>query len=87
MVKTWWLNGKYFDAVRMSYTKGVFGSKTKQLGCRLMVTVIWKEGGSGPTRSLVGQWWRSLGKVSCPSERIIVIVICNLDTSGFKSHG
>ena len=68
-------------------TKGVFGSKTKQLGCRLLVTVIWKEGGSGPTRSLVGQWWRSLGKVSCPSERIIVIVICNLDTSGFKSHG
>ena len=68
-------------------TKGVFGSKTKQLGCRLLVTVIWKEGGSGPTRSLVGQWWRSLGKVSCPSERIIVMVICNLDTSGFKSHG
>ena len=40
MVKTCWLNGKYFDAVRMSYTKGVFGSKTKQLGCRLLMTVI-----------------------------------------------
>ena len=34
------LGGKYFDAVRMSYTKGVFGSKTKQLGCRLLMTLI-----------------------------------------------
>ena len=86
MVKTCWLNGKYFDAVRMSYTKGVFGSKIKQLGCRLLMTVIQKGVGSVPTGSLVGQWRHSLGKVSCSSEKIIFMVICKLDTSGFKCH-
>ena len=52
--------------------------------CSYLTLMIWKGGGS--VRSIVGQWRRGLGKVSWLSERIIFMVICKWDTSGFKSQ-